>query len=208
MRVAGSVPGAAHVSGAGSSKGFERMRDGGQGAGHDPLIPVFHGGGLRPYGKLAAHREGLRHPAVSVFVMRGGLTLIQRRALAKYHTPGLWANSCCTHPHWNGGGAEETVACAARRLDEELGLTGLSLRMVGRIDYRADVGGGLIEDEAVEVFAAEAPPGMEPSPNPDEVAETRWIGRDALLREVAGTPERFTPWLRIYLRDHADMIFG
>ena len=184
------------------------MHDGGQGAAHDPLIPVFAGGGLRPYGKLAAHREGLRHPAVSVFVMRGGATLIQRRAQAKYHTPGLWANSCCTHPHWDGAGPEDMAACAARRLDEELGLSGLPLQNVGRIDYRADVGGGLIEDEAVEVFVAEAPPGVEPAPNPDEVADTCWVKMDDLRAKVAATPGLFTPWLRIYLRDHADMIFG
>ena len=174
----------------------------------DALIPVFDGGALRPYGKLAAHREGLRHPAVSVFVMRGDETLIQRRAAGKYHTPGLWANSCCTHPHWIGGGPEDMAACAARRLDEELGLSGLPLRPAGRIDYRAEVGGGLVEDEAVEVFVAELPEGTEPVPNPQEVSDTRWIGRGALEAEVAAAPDRFTPWLRIYLRDHAAMIFG
>ena len=184
------------------------MHDGGHGAGHDPLIPVFDGDGLRPHGKLAAHREGLRHPAVSVFVTRGEETLIQRRAAGKYHTPGLWANSCCTHPHWDGDGPEDMAACAARRLEEELGLSGLALRPVGRIDYRADVGGGLVEDEAVEVFVAEAAEGTEPAPDPEEVAETRWVRLDALRDEVAAAPERFTPWLRIYLRDHAGMIFG
>ena len=184
------------------------MHDGGHGAGHDPLIPVFDGDVLRPHGKLAAHREGLRHPAVSVFVTRGEETLIQRRAAGKYHTPGLWANSCCTHPHWDGDGPEDMAACAARRLKEELGLSGLALRPVGRIDYRADVGGGLVEDEAVEVFVAEVAEGTEPAPDPEEVAETRWMRLDALRDEVAAVPERFTPWLRIYLRDHADMIFG
>ena len=192
----------------GLRKGFEHMHDGGRGAGRDPLIPVFDGDGLRPCGKLAAHREGLRHPAVSVFVMRGEETLIQRRALTKYHTPGLWANSCCTHPHWIGDGPEDMAACAARRLGEELGLSGLALRPVGGIDYRADVGGGLVEDEAVAVFVAEAPDGVEPMPNPDEVAETRWIDLPTLRGEVEASPDRFTPWLRIYLRDHADMIFG
>ena len=184
------------------------MHDGGQGTGHDPLIPVFDGMSLRPHGKLAAHREGLRHPAVSVFVMRGGATLIQRRAAGKYHTPGLWANSCCTHPLWDAGGPEDMAACAARRLEEELGLRGLALRPVGRIDYRADVGGGLIEDEAVTVFVTEAPDGAEPRPDPAEVAETRWIDLEALRAEIAAKPGRFTPWLRIYLRDHAGMIFG
>ena len=186
------------------------MHDGSDrvGGGGEALIPVFDGDALRPYGKLAAHREGLRHPAVSVFVMRGDATLIQRRAAGKYHTPGLWANACCTHPHWTGDGPEDMAACAERRLFEELGLAGLAMRPVGRIDYRADVGGGLIEDEAVEVFVAEASTGSEPEPDPGEVAGTRWIVLDALRAEVEAVPERFTPWLRIYLRDHADMIFG
>ena len=64
------------------------------------------------------HRRGLRHKAVSVFVLVGARVLIQKRAAGKYHTPGLWANTCCTHPRWE----ETALACAGRRLDEELGI--------------------------------------------------------------------------------------
>ncbi len=81
------------------------------------LIPAWKDGVLVPVEKLEVHRSGLRHKAVSVFVMQGDQVLIQRRALSKYHTPGLWANTCCTHPLWD----EAPADCAIRRLREEMG---------------------------------------------------------------------------------------
>jgi isopentenyl-diphosphate delta-isomerase len=81
-------------------------------------IPAWVDGKLTPVEKLEAHVKGLRHKAISVFVMRGDQVLLQRRALGKYHTPGLWANTCCTHPFWG----EDSETCALRRLDEELGI--------------------------------------------------------------------------------------
>lgn len=166
------------------------------------LIPAWLDGALTPVDKLEVHRRGLRHPAVSVFVMDGSRTLLQRRALGKYHTPGLWANACCTHPHWG----EAPLDCAARRLHQELGLSGLDLRPAGRIEYRADVGNGLTEHELVEVFVAEAPASMPLSPDPDEVMQTRWIERDALSDDIAAAPGRYTPWLRIYLEAGIDRL--
>ena len=168
------------------------------------LVPAWVEGTLTPVEKLEVHRRGLRHKAVSVFVTRDGATLIQQRAATKYHSPLQWANACCTHPHWDEAGA----ACAARRLDEELGLSGLALVPRPVIEYRADVGGGLTEHEVVEVFTAEAPPGVEPRPDPAEVAATRWVPVDALREEVTAEPARFSPWLRIYLADHLDAILG
>lgn len=168
------------------------------------MIPAFVGGRLEPVEKLEVHRRGLRHPAVSVFVTRDGAILLQQRALTKYHTPGLWANTCCTHPHWG----EAAATCAARRLDEELGLGGLALRAAGVVEYRADVAGGLTEHEVVDIFTAEAPVGVEPVANPEEVAATAWVTLADLGRQIAARPERFTPWLRIYLADHAQLIFG
>lgn len=168
------------------------------------MIPAWVGDTLTPVEKMDVHRRGLPHKAISVFVMRGTRTLIQRRALSKYHTPGLWANTCCTHPNWG----ETALDCAGRRLSEELGITGLSLRHRGRVSYRADVGGGLIEDERVEIYTADAPEGMPLAPNPDEVAEARWIDLAELSAEIAAAPQRFTPWLRIYLADHAEAIFA
>jgi isopentenyl-diphosphate delta-isomerase len=81
-------------------------------------IPTWVDGTLQPVEKLEAHQRGLRHKAISVFLMRDGKVLLQRRAMHKYHTPGLWANTCCTHPFWG----EASLDCATRRLGEELGL--------------------------------------------------------------------------------------
>ncbi|MEM9811572.1 MAG: isopentenyl-diphosphate Delta-isomerase [Pseudomonadota bacterium] len=166
------------------------------------LIPAWVDGTLTPLDKLEVHRRGLRHPAISVFVMDGARTLLQQRALSKYHTPGLWANACCTHPYWG----EPSTTCAARRLRQELGIRDLALTPRETIEYRADVGGGLVEHEVVDLFTAEGRP--EPAPNPEEVMATRWVTLDTLREEIAAAPERFTPWLRIYLADHAALIFG
>lgn len=169
------------------------------------LIPAWVDGATVAMDKLEVHRRGVRHPAVSVFVLdHTGRVLIQRRALAKYHTPGLWANTCCTHPHWG----EAPQICAIRRLREELGIDGLTLRPVGTVEYRADVGNGLTEHEVVSIFAGIAPESLPVAPDPAEVAETRWIAPDDLLDEIAAAPERFTPWLRIYMTDHRALIFG
>jgi isopentenyl-diphosphate delta-isomerase len=167
-------------------------------------IPAWVDGVLVPVDKMETHIRGLRHPAVSVFVMDGDRTLIQRRALTKYHTPGLWANAVCTHPHWGEAAAD----CARRRLREELGVTGLTLAPRDRIEYRADVGGGLTEHERVDLFTAKAGPDLVTALNPAEVMEIRWIGLTALRYEIADQPEAFTPWLRIYLAEHDGQIFG
>ncbi|MEM6304643.1 MAG: isopentenyl-diphosphate Delta-isomerase [Pseudomonadota bacterium] len=167
-------------------------------------IPTWVDGVLKPYDKLAAHLEGLRHMAVSVFVMSGSDVLIQRRALHKYHTPGLWANTCCTHPEWG----EEAGACAVRRLKEELGITGLAPDHRGQVEYRADVGDGLIEHEVVEVFVTQTTPDLQVTPNPSEVMAIEWVDVDALIKRIDATPEVFTPWLRIYLAQHREMILG
>jgi len=168
------------------------------------LIPAWVDGSLQPADKFEVHRRGLRHKAVSVFVMRGQETLIQRRAMTKYHTPGLWANGCCTHPHWQ----EPAAVCARRRLAEELGLEGLAPEHRDRVEYRADVGGGMIEHELVDIFTVELPREATPCPNLAEVMALRWITLPDLQAEVAAAPERFTPWLRIYLERHAATIFG
>jgi len=168
------------------------------------MIPAWVDGTLTAVGKLEVHQRGLRHKAVSVFVLCGGDLLIQRRAMGKYHTPGLWANTCCTHPHWN----ETPKACAHRRLHQELGVQGLTLTYRDQVEYRADVGGGLIEHELVDIFVARVDRRIECRPNPDEVMQTDWITLDNLRARIHATPERFTPWLRIYLQQHAGQIFA
>ena len=159
------------------------------------MIPAWVNGTLTPVDKLEVHQRGLRHLAVSVFVMDGDKTLLQRRALGKYHTPGLWTNTCCTHPRWG----EDAKDCATRRLREELGITGLALHPAGHIEYRADVGNGLTEHEVVDIFVAHAVQSLPLALNPAEVMQTKWLPRGQLVAEVNANPALFTPWLKIYL---------
>lgn len=168
------------------------------------MIPAWVNGVLTPVEKLQVHQQGLRHKAVSVFVMNGKNVLIQRRALSKYHTPGLWANTCCTHPEWQ----EDSADCAVRRLKEELGITGLYPAFRHTVEYRAEVGHGLIEHELVDIFLATAPTDLKVTPNPAEVMQAEWVDLYDLAAEVARHPAQFTPWLQIYLRDYKDAIFG
>lgn len=168
------------------------------------MIPAWVDGKLVPVEKMRVHREGLRHKAVSVFVMHRDQVLIQRRAMHKYHTPGLWANTCCTHPLWN----EAPEACALRRLKEELGITGLYPSFRDQVEYRANVGGGMIEHEVVDIFIAEAELTHKVAPNPDEVMDVQWISFYDLAASVARRPNKYTAWLQIYLNEHTERIFG
>ncbi len=168
------------------------------------MIPAWIDGELQPVEKLAVHQRGLRHKAVSVFVMDGTRVLIQQRAMCKYHTPGQWANTCCTHPDWK----EDPRACAIRRLNEELGITGVDPVFREQVEYRADVGGGLIEHELVDIFVAKADDTLALALNPEEVMATRWVDLTVLAAEIAARPSEFTPWMRIYMAEHHSSIFG
>ncbi|MFY8094783.1 MAG: isopentenyl-diphosphate delta-isomerase [Niveispirillum sp.] len=168
------------------------------------VIPaVAADGSLYPIEKMHAHITGQLHLAVSVFVFDGDMLLLQRRAQGKYHCGGQWANTCCSHPHWQ----EPVDACAARRLNEELGIS-LPLRRHQTVDYQADVGGGLREHERVTLFSASADrTRLVPVPDPSEVEATRWIRLADLRREMLRAPQSFTPWLRIYMDLFPDLSF-
>ena len=168
------------------------------------MIPTWVDGALVPVEKLEAHQKGLRHKAISVFLLSDDMVLLQQRALEKYHTPGLWANTCCTHPAWN----EDPRECALRRLDEELGITGVNPIWREKLEYRADVGNGLTEHEVVDVFVVHTKTRPQMAPDPAEVMATDWMTLDALCADVADNPTRYTPWLQIYLRDFKRGIFG
>lgn len=158
-------------------------------------IPAWVDGRLMPVGKLEAHRRGLRHKAVSVFLFCGDALLIQRRALGKYHSGGLWANTCCSHPRWG----EDAADCAVRRLHEELGLSGVTLVRRDSVEYRADVGNGLIEHEQVAVFAGRLDAPVALSPDVHEVMETRWAALGEIESAMRAAPETFAQWFRIYM---------
>ncbi|NBB50578.1 isopentenyl-diphosphate Delta-isomerase [Rhizobium sp. CRIBSB] len=144
-------------------------------------------------GKLDAHERGLLHRAFSVFLFDDqNRLLLQRRALGKYHSGGLWANSCCGHPR----PAEQIVEAAERRTREELGLAA-DLHEGFRFRYRADLDNGLIENELVHMMFGR--PAGALAPEPAEVASLRWMTLDALARDIARTPSLYAPWLRLYV---------
>ena len=142
--------------------------------------------------KERAHRDGLLHRAFSVLLVRGeGETaeyLVSQRAPGKYHSAGLWANSCCSHPRVG----EELLDAAYRRTREELGCTAVDLHEIGAFCYRAVFPDGLCEYEFDHVIVGRMD--GTPAPDPTEVSATRWVARDALAAELAAHPERFAPW--------------
>lgn len=167
------------------------------------MIPaVGEDGSLYPIEKMKAHQDAVFHLAVSVFVFSDGALLIQRRAFEKYHCGGQWANTCCTHPHWD----EPSQAAAERRMTEELGFTvPLTERRI--VEYSADVGNGLHEHELVTMYVADVDrDAITIAPNPDEVCETRWISADALRADIAANPDDYTPWFKIYVERFPDLV--
>jgi isopentenyl-diphosphate delta-isomerase len=141
--------------------------------------------------KLDAHVAGLLHRAFSVFVFDDdGRMLLQQRALSKYHSAGLWSNTCCSHPR----PGEDVAAAAHRRLVEEMGFD-CTLDSAFAFVYRADVGGGLIEHEYDHVFVGRF--AGRPVPDPREVAAWRWIAPFELHHALRLHPDRFTFWFRI-----------
>lgn len=139
-------------------------------------------------GKLAAHEApGHLHLAFSVVLYRSdGKTLLQRRALSKYHFPGAWANACCSHP----GPDEDLVESAQARVREELGVE-CSLIDVGSLIYRATCrDSGLVEHELDHVLVGVTE--LEPDPNPAEVEAVRWADPSEI---VASPPDGAAPWL-------------
>ena len=170
------------------------------------FIPAWDQGVLKPLEKLDVHKRGLRHKAVSVFLISNDSVLLQKRASTKYHTPGLWANTCCTHPSW----LEDPIDCAHRRLKEELGVDVSELVYKNKIDYKADVGNGLIENETVDVFVGSVTTKekLKIRLNENEVSEVKWVNFETLKEEISLSPSSFTPWLRIYIQDHFDQIIN
>ena len=147
--------------------------------------------------KMQAHTDGLLHRAFSVILVRPGAdgpeVLLSQRARGKYHSGGLWANSCCSHPR-----VSETVLDAAyRRVREELGCEAVGLRELCAFAYRAEFDTGLCEHEYDHVLIG----GFqgEISPDPDEVDAVRWIGIDALATELAEQPRQFSAWAPMVL---------
>jgi isopentenyl-diphosphate Delta-isomerase len=147
-------------------------------------------------GKDAVHRKGLLHRAFSIFLADAqGQIVLQQRSLQKYHSGGLWANTCCGHPR----PGERTISAARRRLNEELGVTAaLSFGFFSR--YRADLDHGMQENEYVYVLFGRL--AGEPHPDPAEVAAVQSLSLDEIKRRIGKEPQSFTYWLRHYFENH------
>ena len=147
--------------------------------------------------KWQAHAEGLLHRAFSVVLTRQGPDgpelLLSRRALDKYHSGGLWANSCCSHPR--AGGA--TLEAAYRRVREELGCEAVGLQEIGAFAYRAEFENGLCEFEYDHVLVGSIDGTLQP--DPAEVDDARWITYEKLAAELASEPQKFTAWAPMVL---------
>ena len=140
-----------------------------------------------------AHRQpGRLHRAFSVLLRSGDRVLVQRRAAGKTRFPLRWANTCCGHP----APGTAVTAAAAVRLDEELGITGVSLRQVGVYTYRADdPGTGRVEHEYDHVLIGDVDRDLPLLPDPAEVAQTSWVLLDELLDALETEPDGYAPWL-------------
>lgn len=140
--------------------------------------------------KIEAHRHGLLHRAVSVFIFNDrNELLLQKRAVDKYHSPGKWTNTCCTHPY----PGESPIIAAQRRLSEEMGLVA-TLTEVFTFSYHADVGNGLTENEFDHIFFGIS--NQNPTPNHAEVSDWNWVTIEELKQEITKNPEEYSSWLR------------
>lgn len=143
--------------------------------------------------KLEAHQKGLLHRAFSVFVFNPkNELLIHQRALDKYHSPGLWTNTCCSHQREN----ESTLQAAHRRLQEEMGFD-CELNEVFSFTYRAEFSNNLIEHEFDHVLVGTS--NILPNPNPSEVAHYKWLSIDQIKSDIQQNPDQYTEWFKIAL---------
>lgn len=142
---------------------------------------------LGPCGKLAAHRAPLLHRAFSIFLCSQDQMLLQRRNRAKYHSGGLWANACCSHPRMG----ESLETAARRRMEEELGMS-VPVEELFSFLYFAKFSDCLYEYEYDHVFLGRCT--QIPPFNPQEIEEMRWVGFDTLRSELVRRPEEFSVW--------------
>ena len=161
--------------------------------GQSLLLQVDHSD--RPIGlveKQEAHLKGILHRAFSIFIFRevgsAPQLLLQQRALHKYHSGGLWTNTCCGHAE-----ADLPIGItASNRLQTEMGFS-CPLSFLGTFYYKKEVGNGMTEHEIDHLFAAfHNPPTIHP--NPEEAGAFKWIDIKELETALATEPHAFTAW--------------
>ncbi len=147
--------------------------------------------------KYQAHKEAKLHRAFSVFILKKVLgevyILLQQRALTKYHCPGMWSNTCCSHQREH----ETTMQAAMRRMQEEMGFI-CELQQVGSFVYKAEFDNGLTEHEFDHVLIGYYNDAVI-NFNPDEVNDYAWVTKDELLLAIKQDPIKYTPWLPLAL---------
>lgn len=142
-------------------------------------------------GKLEVHQKGLLHRAFSVFIFNdNGQLLLQKRAAHKYHSAGLWTNTCCSHP----APGEETLTAANRRLKEEMGLDTLLIHKTTFI-YKTGFDNGLTEHEFDHVYIGNY--NENPVLNEDEADDYKWMSIDEIKDDIKKKPKDFTSWFKI-----------
>lgn len=150
----------------------------------------------KPWGKLEkdqVHQLGLLHRAFSVFIFNSkGELLLQKRADDKYHSAGLWTNTCCSHPRFG----EDLSDAVARRLEEEMGLTCQTKFMFSFV-YKSTFENGLTEHEFDHVYYGVSDD--KPRPNPFEVSEWKYMTLDSLQKDILNNSASYTTWLSICL---------
>ena len=145
--------------------------------------------GLMP--KLEAHQKGLLHRAFSIFIFNSKYELLlQKRASSKYHSGGLWTNTCCSHPREG----EDTLDAANRRLTEEMGIE-TSLRKVHDFIYKAELDNNLTEHEFDHVFYGVY--NEDPVINRDEADDFKWIDMGLLNEDIKINGDNYTVWFKI-----------
>jgi len=150
--------------------------------------------------KMEAHRRAILHRAFSVFVFNSqGEMMLQRRAIDKYHSAGLWTNTCCSHPK-----SDETVEQAGlRRLREEMGFE-TALTYGFYFIYHASLDHGLTEHELDHVLIGHSDEA--PKINAEEVCDWKYISMDDLRGDMLVHPQNYTAWFRIIMQDYGDKI--
>jgi isopentenyl-diphosphate Delta-isomerase len=141
--------------------------------------------------KMEAHQKGVLHRAFSVFIFNDeGKMLLQRRALNKYHSEGLWTNACCSHPRPN----EAPMEAANRRLMEEMGMRA-TLALKTSFIYKTEFDNDLTEHELDYIFIGRS--NQEPKINPEEVHEYKWLNVSSIHEQIQKQPNDFTSWFKI-----------
>ncbi|WP_127846286.1 isopentenyl-diphosphate Delta-isomerase [Psychroflexus aestuariivivens] len=146
--------------------------------------------------KIEAHEKAKLHRAFSVFIYNDKNELmLQQRALTKYHTPGLWTNTCCSHQKLN----ESNIQAGKRRLYEEMGFS-TDLEETISFIYKAPFENGLTEHEYDYILIGRY--NDEPKINPEEVNDWKWISLEDLELDIQKYPERYTEWFKIIFKKH------